>query len=321
MIETLQIAALGGTPLKSSHYYADKSSMIVDTLGGTSDREFMFVESEPHTNIRYHKDEVALPGQFLSQREDPRMAQIHALPRLYSLRLAAEGHDTVVIPEESDVEANFRQVSVWGWNGIGVDQGDEAAEWGREVIGRPVRLVKTSLARPRYVEGNRDLGIVGFSDGYPLLVTSTASINAVNDQLGKAGKDPVDSARFRPNIVLGGEEGLEPFIEDRIEVIEFDSEGLIWRFLRAKACSRCVIVDRDPDTGNTKPGVQKALTTLGRAGVHADIRFGDGQKLFFGQNFVIQTPEEARYDQPARIAKGAEVRVRLNDEPNWKQIS
>ena len=158
--------------------------------------------------------------------------------------------------------------------------------------------------------------MVGFADGYPLLITSTASIDAVNTQLELSGKGPVNSARFRPNIVLGGE-GIEPFVEDKIEAIEFDSHGLIWRFIRSKPCGRCVVVDKDPDTGDTSPGVQKALSALGRTGTYTEIRFGSDPKIFFGQNFVIQVPEEAHYDQPAIPNRGSLVKVKYTDRPNW----
>ena len=153
MIKNLHIAEIGGTPLKSSHYYRDIDFMIIDSLGSISDRGYMFVEAETHLNERYHKGEVAQPGQFLSQREDPVLARIHAMPDFIGLLLNSEGHEQIRVRDVYDEERSFRPVSVWKWSGIGVDQGDEAAEWGRGVIGRPVRLVKTSLSHPRYVEG------------------------------------------------------------------------------------------------------------------------------------------------------------------------
>jgi uncharacterized protein YcbX len=192
-----------------------------ETNGTFGDRRHMVVEAKPHTNVRYHVDEVAQPGQFLSQREDPNMAKIIAKPVFaFSLELNFEG-ETIVVSEKDDEESNLIDVSVWGWHGQAVDEGDEAADWMSRVMERPVRLVRASSKKPRFVEGNKDLGVVNFSDGYPLLVTSVGSIAAVNKRLVENGKSPVDHARFRPNIVLGGND--EPFIEDRIKSFEFEA--------------------------------------------------------------------------------------------------
>ena len=63
-----------------------------------------------------------------------------------------------------------------------------------------------------------------FSDGYPVLVTSSASLDALNDKLVTAGHAPVGIERFRPNIVLGG---LEPHDEDRLKTIEIATESAL----------------------------------------------------------------------------------------------
>ena len=92
-------------------------------------------------------------------------------------------------------------MNVWGWNGAGVDQGDEIAAWGTEVIGRPVRLVAVSRDNPRYVENNPDLGKIGFADGFPLLIVGKESVNQVNTWLMELDAEPVPANRFRANIL------------------------------------------------------------------------------------------------------------------------
>jgi uncharacterized protein YcbX len=315
----MHVEKLGISPLKSGRYYPDHQTLWFETNGTFGDRRHMVVEAKPHTNVRYHVDEVAQPGQFLSQREDPNMAKIIAKPVFaFSLELNFEG-ETIVVSEKDDEESNLIDVSVWGWHGQAVDEGDEAADWMSRVMERPVRLVRASSKKPRFVEGNKDLGVVNFSDGYPLLVTSVGSIAAVNKRLVENGKSPVDHARFRPNIVLGGND--EPFIEDRIKSFEFEAGGLTWLAVRRKPCSRCVIVDKDPNTGETSLGVQKALTQLGRKGTYADIdRFGQDQKLFFGQNFRIVVPERASYFNPALLSLGDTVVPRFSEKPNWLSV-
>ncbi|HEV8314091.1 MAG TPA: MOSC domain-containing protein, partial [Burkholderiaceae bacterium] len=58
-----------------------------------------------------------------------------------------------------------------------------------------------------------------FSDGFPLLVASTASLAELNRRLAERGLPPVTMQRFRPNLVL---DGLEPHGEDWLDEIVLD---------------------------------------------------------------------------------------------------
>lgn len=97
------------------------------------------------------------------------------------------------------------EVTCWEWSGSALDCGDSAAAWFTSYLGAPVRLVRFAPRAARSCEaayapehGSR------FSDGYPLLAISAASVAALNADLGRAGEPPLKMNRFRPNLVLGG---------------------------------------------------------------------------------------------------------------------
>ena len=82
-----------------------------------------------------------------------------------------------------------------------------------------------------------------FGDGYPLLVTTEASLAALNELIAagdKADEGPLPMVRFRPNLVIGG--GL-PWAEDgwlRVRVGEAE-------FRVVKGCDRCAIPTTNED--------------------------------------------------------------------------
>ncbi|XP_029126434.1 mitochondrial amidoxime-reducing component 1-like [Cajanus cajan] len=101
-------------------------------------------------------------------------------------------------------------VSVWEWTGSAWDEGAEASQWFSDYLGKPCQLVRFNTASevrqvdPDYVKGQHQ---TLFTDGYPFLLTSQESLDALNKDL----KEPVSINRFRPNILV---EGCEPFSED-----------------------------------------------------------------------------------------------------------
>jgi uncharacterized protein YcbX len=159
-------------------------------------------------------------------------------------------------------------VRVWRHEGDGVDQGDEAASWLSQLLGRAVRLVRTPPDHVRRVNPERTPveAQTAFSDGYPLLVLSQRALDGLNAQL--AAPIPID--RFRPNLVLGG---CEPHAEDGWRRIRVGGIELVL----VKPCDRCAVTTVDQETGERTGG--EPLRTLAR------YRRRDGA-VWFGQNAV-----------------------------------
>jgi uncharacterized protein YcbX len=151
-----------------------------------------------------------------------------------------------------------------------VPAGPAADEWLSEAIGSPCRLVYMAdpeRARPVDPEYGRAEDRVSFADGFPMLVTTQASLDDLNAQL----EHPIPMNRFRPNLVVAGGEA---WAEDR------------WRgllvgdvmFRVAKECARCVVTTIDQRTAEKSPQ-SEPLRTL------AKFRRKDGN-VMFGQNLV-----------------------------------
>jgi uncharacterized protein YcbX len=147
---------------------------------------------------------------------------------------------------------------------------DPAADaWLSEFLGRPVRLVWMPPETQRRVDPRYALSDdhTGFADGFPFLLISRASLDALNARL----QTPVSMERFRPNLVVAG---CPPHAEDQWQRLRIGD----MEFRVAKPCSRCVIPTIDPDTGVRDPGAEP-LRTLSAYRRHQG-------KVYFGQNLL-----------------------------------
>ncbi len=144
------------------------------------------------------------------------------------------------------------EVTVWRDHVLAIDEGQAAADWFGEHLRRDVRLVRFDDARPRPTDPAWSQGLAGtsaFSDGYPVLVLSRASLDDLNARL----PSPLPVDRFRPNVFL---DGCAPYAEDAIRGLE--SEQMRLRIV--KPCTRCIITTTDQATA--VPQGDEPLRTL-----------------------------------------------------------
>jgi uncharacterized protein YcbX len=111
--------------------------------------------------------------------------------------------------------------------------------------------------------------LVGFADGFPLLVISQASLDELNARLPV----PVPMDRFRPNLVI---DGAQAYAEDHWQRLRIGSSVVSL----VKPCSRCAIPGIDQQTGQRDPLINRAL---------AQYRRRDGV-IYFGMN-ALTTPD------------------------------
>jgi uncharacterized protein YcbX len=212
-------------------------SACVERMGLEHDRRMMLVTPE---------------GEFLTQREYPRLALVS--PKLQNglLELSAPGYDSLQL----GIQTSGSPVSVNIWKSKGVhaiDQGEEAAQWFSDWLGTEVRLVHFADGYIRRVNEQwavRADDHTGFADGYPILLTSEEGLADLNAHLEK----PVPMNRFRPNIVVSG---CEPFAEDRWNRLRVGDVELAV----VKPCARCVVTTIDKETLETS---KEPLRTLGK---------------------------------------------------------
>lgn len=259
---TVAISALYLHPIKSCAGIAVREALLIET-GLEFDRAWMVVDAQ---------------GRFLTQRELPRMALIVPTLKHTELVLRAPGMLALHLALDA-VEAPTR-VTVWKDEVAAYDMGDLAAQWFSDFLGQTCRLARFDPEQKR-LSNKQWTGEIdaenAFSDGYPVLVTSDASLADLNERLAKRGAAPVAMNRFRPNLVLSG---LDAYGEDHLDEIRFDTpEGEVVLKL-VKPCSRCTIPSVDPATGVQGHEPSDTLATY-----RADARL-DGA-ITFAMNAVI----------------------------------
>ena len=217
-------------------------------------------------------------GDMLTQRELPRMALVTTALRGSDMVLRAPG--MLALHVRLDTVETATRVRVWDDVVKAYAMGSLAAQWFTDFLGQPLRLVRFDPEQQRLSAMRWTSGVQAenaFSDGFPLLVATTASLAELNNRLAARGAAPVTMQRFRPNIVL---DGLQAFDEDHVDEIVIDTgEGPVVLRL-VKPCVRCSIPNVDPLTAHAahEPG-----DTL--ASFRADARMQGG--ITFGMNAVI----------------------------------
>jgi len=236
---------------------------------------------------------VTPAGRFLTQRELPRLALVAPDLQRDSLVIRAPGMEPLEVSVD-DRSGARREVVVWRDVCDAIDAGETAAAWFSAFLERPVRLVRFDAARRRRTDPHWSGGLDGetrFSDGFPLLVLSRASLDDLNGRL----PSPLPLDRFRTSLLI---DGCEPYAEDRMD--ELVAGAATIRIV--KPCTRCVITSTDQTTA-ARDG-EEPLRTLRSYRWDAKLR-----GVAFAQNAIV-----------ARGAP-AELRVGMPLEPTWKSGS
>lgn len=270
-------------PVKSCARIASESVLVTET-GLEWDRQWMVVDAG---------------GQFVSQREAPRLALIKPTLRASDLMVRAPGMLALHLALDA-VEGDAR-VRVWDDEVQACDMGDLAAQWFSDFLGQRVRLARFDpaverVSDPRWTGGSRAL--TAFADGFALLVVSSASLAELNRRLQARGGAAVGSDRFRPNLVI---DGLDAHGEDWLDRITLDGDDgpIVLRLV--KPCSRCSIPDVDPQRGVLDHAVSAEL-----AAYRANARL-NGQ-VTFGMNAII----EEGFERSLRVGARGQATLRFD---------
>lgn len=260
-----RISRLFVYPVKSCAGVELQESVLTET-GLDLDRAWMVMDEQ---------------GEFVSQRELPRMALIQPRLRFHDMILRAPGMLALHVSIE-EVEQPVK-VRVWGEEVSAFDMGPIAAQWMSDFLGRKLRLVRFDpdhrrVSSLRWTGGVEALN--QFSDGYALLVLSLASVDELNTRLAAAGHAAVGVERFRPNLVL---DGVESHDEDRLPELSIAlGDGRHAQLQLVKPCARCPIPNIDPVSGVSSPHVGDMLQTY-----RQDARL-DGA-CTFGMNAIVRS--------------------------------
>jgi len=264
------IAALNIYPVKSCRGIALNQAILAPT-GLACDRRWMVVTDT---------------GRFLTQRELPRLALVAPTVNGHELRLSAPGMIDLHLSAASDRQRV--QVTIWRDRCSAFDEGPQAAAWLSQFLAQTVRLVRFDPAgkRPSACQWTGDTQALNkFTDGFPVLVVSQASLGDLNERL----ETLLPMNRFRPNVVL---DGVQAYDEDRIHEL---SDGDV-RLRLVKPCTRCKITTTDQATADVMGA--EPLATLksyrwsrelngAMFGQNAIIAGGIGAELRVGQRLAI----------------------------------
>lgn len=251
-------------PVKSCAAIALQRSVLCDT-GLERDRAWMLVDER---------------GEFVTQRELPRLALIRPSLKGEQLRLHAAGKAALSVPAPAPADARRVQVRVWHDTVSAWDMGAPAAQWCSELIGRPLRLVRFDDKQRRVCDRRwtgESTAHAAFADAFPLLLSSTASLAELNRRLLAQGEPAVTMRRMRPNLVLAG---IEAHDEDHIGLLRIETAQGEVRIKLVKPCVRCSIPGVDPDSGEQGFAVTDTL-----ASYRADARMGGA--VTFGMNAIV----------------------------------
>ncbi|MEU8977328.1 MOSC domain-containing protein [Streptomyces sp. NPDC058251] len=272
---------MGNAELHSIHVHPVKAfrgqsprEAVVEPWGLAGDRRWVLIDDG---------------GKVVTQRQQPRLALAAAelLPG-GGIQLSAPGREPVSIPVPEPIGTTT--VDIFGDKVEAVLADAAAHAWCSDYLGAEVHLVHMDdPARRRPVDPDfaRPGETVSFADGYPLLVTTLASLDALNALIAQgdhAHEGPLPMNRFRPNAVVSGAAAWAEDDWSRIAIGEVT-------FRVAKMCGRCVVTTTDQSTAERG---KEPLRTLGR---HRRV----GNQLIFGQNLVPESPGTLRVGDPVTV--------------------
>jgi uncharacterized protein YcbX len=280
--------------IHSLHVYPLKSGRVVDLTGATvepwglaGDRRYMVTDRQ---------------GKFITQRELQSLAQVTAVASDGILHLSKAGEDGVLAVTFDP--ARRIDAEVWDSRVTAAVADDRVNATLSDWFGQPVRLVHADATTHRECSAQwAGEGVeTGFADGYPILIATTGSLRALNEETAAEGAETFGMDRFRPNIVIDHD---EPFADDYWAALEI--AGI--RFDLVKPCTRCIMTTQDQLTGerggaDPMPSMRKLRMSLDRrvAGV------------LFGWNAVARATGSINVGDKVRVVaerpEGWPVRVK-----------
>ncbi|OLZ47002.1 MOSC domain-containing protein [Streptomyces amritsarensis] len=269
----LHVQALHVHPVKSVAGTAP-DEVAVEPWGLSGDRRWAVIDPE---------------GTVLTQRRHARLALASARP-LGGGRIALTAPGMAELLVEVPDPGPLEPVSLFGKKVETVVAARAAADWFSAFLGVPVRLVHLddpAVRRPVDPDYALPGEMVSLADGYPLLLTTLASLDALNSLIAQGDhpeEGPLPMDRFRPNVVVSG---AAAWAEDGWQRIAIG--GTLLR--GARECGRCVVTTTDQRTGERG---REPLKTLAR---HRRI----GKSLAFGRLLVPLGPGMLHVGDEVRI--------------------
>lgn len=274
----MKITQLNIYPVKSLKGISVNQS-VLQQHGLAWDRRWMLVDAHQ---------------RFVTQRQLPALATVEVTLTDEYLVLSHPNVEPFSVPLAAP-QGNLRLVSVWNDHCKALPESDDVARWLEAALGEQAQglsLVRFATEFPRAVEEDfLDGGAAHtyFSDGYPFLMTTTGSLDALNQALVAGGQAPVPMNRFRPNIVV---ESDEAWAEDRWATLSNQGSG--FQLALRKPCQRCKITTIDQQTASVPEPAEplKTLLALNTQPTLKGAHFGQNATLLTGDGSVIRVGDK-----------------------------
>ncbi|PQA87030.1 MOSC domain-containing protein [Marinicaulis flavus] len=205
----------------------DLTRAKLETRGLENDRRWMVIDAA---------------GNFMTQRKRPLLATIAARITENGLSLSVDGGGVLDVARPD--AARRRDVVVWDSTVSAACAAPPASAFLSDILGEEAHLVFMDDEARRMKDSmwTPSPEPVSFADAFPVLVTSTGSLAALNRDIEAHGGAAVPMARFRPNIVVDCDEDWPEDNWRRLKIggVELDL---------VKPCDRCIVTTTDQRSG------------------------------------------------------------------------
>jgi uncharacterized protein YcbX len=246
----MYLSEINTYPIKSTHPISIKAGYLFPT-GVGFDRNWMLIDAN---------------NTMLTSRTNPKLLHIVSRIEGSNLRVMLPQQDFLLplVPKATTPIL----VEHWGDTPMPAWPQSEALDSAlSDYLGLVCRLVYSAN-----LHSEDPTNAVSFADAQPLLLTTTASLAALNERLG----DPIGMDRFRPNLVVSN---LIADVEDDWKRIRIGACELEVSY----PCERCVLTTIDP-VSLAKHAKQEPLRTL------ATYRRLEAGGVGFGVNLIVIKP-------------------------------
>lgn len=237
-------------PIKSTAPLHLSRSALTST-GLAFDRQFVICDAD---------------GKFITARTQPKLLRVQVAPLQNGMTISAPEASPLALPFTS-FEDQYDSINIWKDQIDAVYCGELAEQWFSQLLGLPCKLYYFGCRSTRPV-ANHPENQIAFADGYPLLLTSTASLVDLNQRCNST----VVMDQMRPNLVV---ENTVPYAEDSWKRIKI---GTV-EFIITKPCGRCILTTTNPETLERNPD-REPLSVLKQH------RKGNDGEAHFGQNLI-----------------------------------